>query len=110
MHPCPFAPGALGEHTSTPVQYSESSHTALLGVCVGKPVVQESMVHAIPSSGTIAVSGACAQPVIASQLSTVHEFASSQLTGVPPEQATFWQVWPMMHNDVEHADPSCKGV
>jgi hypothetical protein len=85
-------------------------HAALLGVCTGTPVVQESTVHAIPSSGMTVVLTMCAQPVRASQVSTVHGFVSSQLTAEPPEQTTFWQVWPVMQSVVEQAAPFGRGV
>jgi len=105
MHPIASAPGFIGEHTSTPVQYFPSSQDALFAVCVGAPFVHASVVHAMPSSGITLLSTACPQPITASQLSTVHGLLSLQLTALPPVHIPAWQLCPLRHSVVEHALP-----
>ncbi len=62
-----------------------------------RPPLQVSpLVHALPSSQA-ALLLLCIQPVLASQASSVHAFASSQLTAGPPWQTPPWQLSALVH-------------
>jgi hypothetical protein len=107
----PFASAVgPGEHVSTPVHQRPSSQIELVATCVGAPLVQLSVVHAMPSLGTTVVSVAWAQPVTASHESIVHGLPSSQLTLVPPPHVPAVHVLPVRQTVVEHALPSTSMV
>src|SRR5438093_381892 len=67
----------VGSQVSTPLQYSPSSHAALLGVWSQESVcsLQESKVQAMPSSQLGGVPGR--QPAVGSQVSTPLQYSPS---------------------------------
>ena len=90
--PLASARASPGRHTSVPVHHSPSSQRASRGVLDATPAAQTSSVHARPSSGTFVSSTTLLHPVTASHASSVHGFASSQLTALPPPHTLAVQV------------------
>ena len=94
------------EQVSFVVHALPSSHAPGTGVPPWhRPSVHDSLTVQGFASSQPALFGVCTHPVSGLQVSSVHELASSQFVGPPPEQRPLWHVSPMVHSLPSSQDP-----